>query len=288
RSTGAWDVVYEGRISTCRPTQEKGISHGATATLISARPSPRHRSGPRRSQRTGAVRGSMGAPRSVQARPQPDHVRHPDSTRPREATGRPPATCARQRAQTKRTERSHYPSGVLRRLASGDDCRARRQAGVRRPLATARRGRSAPYRLRSSWRGTPRTKRPEQLADGPLTLQYSPSSRTSRRGRVVPRAVVSRCSNVKPKLLDYLVGNGLMLPGFADTAAFDATLVNLGFGPQLRPQQVRPRAARLVLCLRYLFGAVRRPSPRSLRGARALHTRRPSSLTANGMDRLLF
>jgi hypothetical protein len=55
---------------------------------------------------------------------------------------------------------------------------------------------------------------------------------------------VSRCSNVKPKLLDYLVGNGLMLPGFADTAAFDAALVNLGFGPQLRPQQVRPRAAR--------------------------------------------
>src|SRR5262249_22720871 len=93
---------------------------------------------------------------------------------------------------------------------------------------------------RSSWRGTPRTKWPEQLADGPLTLQYSPSSRTSRRGRVVPRAVVSRCSNVKPKLLDYLVGNGLMLPGFADTAAFDATLVNLGFGPQLRPHQVRP------------------------------------------------
>src|SRR5215471_17090370 len=174
----------------------------------------------------------MGAPRSVQARPQPDHVRHPDSARPREATGRPPATCARQRAQTKRTERSHYPSGVLRRLASGDDCRARRQAGVRRPLATARRGRSAPYRLRSSWRGTPRTKWPEQLADGALTLQYSPSSRTSRRGRVVPRAVVSRCSNVKPKLLDYLVGNGLMLPGFADTAAFDATLVNLRCAPR--------------------------------------------------------
>src|SRR5262249_53367880 len=40
--------------------------------------------------------------------------------------------------------------------------------------------------------------------------------------------------------------------------------------------------------VRYLFGAVRRPSPRSLRGARALHTRRPSSLTANGMDRLFF
>src|SRR5262245_57872332 len=65
-------------------------------------------------------------------------------------------------------------SEVIRRLASGDDCRARRQAGVRRPLATARRGRSAPYRLRSSWRGTPRTKWPEHLADGPLTLQYSP------------------------------------------------------------------------------------------------------------------
>jgi hypothetical protein len=28
--------------------------------------------------------------------------------------------------------------------------------------------------LRSSWRGTPRTKWPEHLADGPLTLQYSP------------------------------------------------------------------------------------------------------------------
>ena len=71
----------------------------------------------------------------------------------------------------------------------------------------------------------------------------------------------------------------IMLPGFADTAAFDATLVNLGFGPQLRPSCNRcaPRAARLVLCLRYLFGAVRRPSPRSLRGARPLHTRRPSS-----------
>ena len=97
---------------------------------------------------------------------------------------------------------------------------------------------------------------------------------------------MSRCSNVKPKLLDYLVGNGLTLPGFADTAAFDATLVNLGFGPQLRPSCNRcaPRAARLVLWLRYLFGAVRRPSPRSLRGARPLHTRRPSSLTANGMD----
>src|SRR6516225_574081 len=215
---------------------EKGISHGATATLISARPSPRHRPGPRRSQRTGAVRGSMGAPRSIQALAHPDYVRYSDSARPREATGRPPATCARQRAQTKRTERSHYPSGVLRRLASGDDCRARRQAGVRRPLATARRGRSAPYRLRSSWRGTPRTQWPEQLADGPLTLQYSPSSRTSRRGRVVPRAVVSRCSNVKPKLLDYWAH----APRFADTAAFDATLVNLGFGPQLRPQQVRP------------------------------------------------
>ena len=61
-----------------------------------------------------------------------------------------------------------------------------------------------------------------------------------RHPHFVPIPVVSRCSNVKPKLLDYLVGNGLMLPGFADTAAFDATLVNLGFGPQLRPQQVRP------------------------------------------------
>ena len=43
---------------------------------------------------------------------------------------------------------------------------------------------------------------------------------------------MSRCSNVKPKLLDYLVGNGLMLPGFADTAAFDATLVNLRCAPR--------------------------------------------------------
>ena len=111
------------------------------------------------------------------------------------------------------------------------------------------------------------------------SLRKRPKCCVAAKRRYVPRAVVSRCSNVKPKLLDYLVGNGLMLHGFADTAAFDATLVNLGFGPQLRPQQVRPRAARLVLCLRYLFGAVRRPSPRSLRG--------PSSLTANGMDRLL-
>src|SRR5215472_7431302 len=122
---------------------EKGISHGATATCISARPSPRHRPGPRRSQRAGAVRGGMGAPRPLQARPQPDHVRHPDSARPREATGRPPATRARQRAQTKRTERGHYPSRVLRGLAGGDDRGDRRQAGVRRPLAMARLGRSA-------------------------------------------------------------------------------------------------------------------------------------------------
>src|SRR5215471_11911486 len=85
----------------------------------------------------------MGALRPLQARPQPDHVRHPDSARPREATGRPPATRARQRAQTKRTERGHYPSRVLRRLAGGDDRGARRQAGVRRPLAMARLGRSA-------------------------------------------------------------------------------------------------------------------------------------------------
>jgi hypothetical protein len=56
---------------------------------------------------------------------------------------------------------------------------------------------------------------------------------------------------VKPKLLDYLVGNGLMLPGFADTVAFDATLMNLFFGPQLRPSCNRcaRRAARLVLYL---------------------------------------
>src|SRR5215831_1150472 len=107
----------------------------------------------------------------------------------------------------------------------------------------------------------------------------SESDRSAALPQSVPRAGVSRCSNVKPKLLDYLVGNGLILPGFADTAAFDATLVNLGFGPQLRPSCNRcaPRAARLVLWLRYLFGAVRRPSPRSLRGARPLHTRRPSS-----------
>src|SRR5262245_53489869 len=61
-------------------------------------------------------------------------------------------------------------------------------------------------------------------------------------------------------------------------------LVNLGFGPQLRPSCNRcaPRAARLVLWLRYLFGAVRRPSPRSLRGARPLHTRRPSSRQWDG------
>jgi hypothetical protein len=59
---------------------------------------------------------------------------------------------------------------------------------------------------------------------------------------------VSRCSNVKKNC--YLVGNGLMLPGFADTAALDATLVNLGFGPQLRPQQVcPPRAASSVPAL---------------------------------------
>src|SRR5262249_4358548 len=114
-------------------------------------------------------------------------------------------------------------------------------------------------------------------------LSSTPTRHRFSHGRLsqqnLPRAVVSRCSNVKPKLLDYLVGNGLMLPGFADTAAFDATLVNLGFGPQSRPSCNRcaPRAARLVLWLRYLFGAVRRPSPRSLRGARPLHTRRPSS-----------
>ena len=111
------------------------------------------------------------------------------------------------------------------------------------------------------------------------SLRKRPKCCVAAKRRYVPRAVVSRCSNVKPKLLDYLVGNGLMLPGFADKAAFDATLVNLGFGPQLRPSCNRcaPRAARLVLWLRYLFGAVRRPSPRSLRGARPLHTRRPSS-----------
>src|SRR5262245_36680168 len=73
------------------------------------------------------------------------------------------------------------------------------------------------------------------------SLRKRPKCCVAAKRRYVPRAVVSRCSNVKPKLLDYLVGNGLMLPGFADTAAFDATLVNLGCGPQLRPQQVRPR-----------------------------------------------
>src|SRR5215475_2382470 len=45
--------------------------------------------------------------------------------------------------QTKRTERGHYPSCVLRRLAGGDDRGARRQATVRKPLAMARLGRSA-------------------------------------------------------------------------------------------------------------------------------------------------
>jgi hypothetical protein len=118
-----------------------------------------------------------------------------------------------------------------------------------------------------------------RLDQCPLRSESDRSAALRAKRRYVPRAVVSRCSNVKPKLLDYLVGNGLMLPWFADTAAFDATLVNLGFGPQLRPSCNRcaPRAARLVLWLRYLFGAVRRPSPRSLRGARPLHTRRPSS-----------
>jgi hypothetical protein len=78
---------------------------------------------------------------------------------------------------------------------------------------------------------------------------------------------------VKPKLLDYLVGNGLMLPGFADAAAFDATLVNLGFGPQLRPSCNRcaPRVARLVLYLRYLFGAVRAFAEELARGPTIVH-----------------
>src|SRR5262249_15251056 len=101
------------------------------------------------------------------------------------------------------------------------------------------------------------------------------------------RAVVSRCSNVKPKLLDYLVGNGLMLPGFADTPAFDATLANLGFGPQLRPSCNRcaPRAARLVLCVTSL-----EPSGGLRRGACAEpdDCTRGDQAAANGMARLLF
>jgi hypothetical protein len=123
-----------------------------------------------------------------------------------------------------------------------------------------------------------RRKRPHRRRAAECSQQLPPSHGDCHRSWHIA-TVVSRCSNVKPKLLDYLVGNGLMLPGFADPAAFDATLVNLGFGPQLRPSCNRcaPRAARLVLWLRYLFGAVRRPSPRSLRGARPLHTRRPSS-----------
>ena len=105
------------------------------------------------------------------------------------------------------------------------------------------------------------------------SLRKRPKCCVAAKRRYVPRAVVSRCSNVKPKLLDYLVGNGLMLPGFADTAAFDATLVNLGFGPQLRPSCNRcaPRVARLVLYLRYLFGAVRAFAEELARGPTIAH-----------------
>jgi hypothetical protein len=49
---------------------------------------------------------------------------------------------------------------------------------------------------------------------------------------------------VKPKLLDCLVGNGLMLPGFADTAAFDAALVNLALVHSCARNRCAPRAAR--------------------------------------------
>src|SRR5262249_38238222 len=109
------------------------------------------------------------------------------------------------------------------------------------------------------------------------SLRKRPKCCVAAKRRYVPRAVVSRCSNVKPKLLDYLVGNGLMLPGFADTAAFDATLVNLGFGPQLRPQQVRPprRAVSSVAALP--LWSRQAAFAEELAGARPLHTRRPSS-----------
>ena len=74
-------------------------------------------------------------PRPLQARPQPDHLRHLDRARPREAACWTSAARARQWSDQKRTERSHHPSRLLRRLAGGDDRGSRRQGRVREIIA---------------------------------------------------------------------------------------------------------------------------------------------------------
>ena len=78
---------------------------------------------------------TLGTHGAVQARPQPDHGRGTDHERQYRTAPGPPRAGQGQRSEGGRAQGGHHPPGVLRRLASGDVRRHRREGDLRRLTA---------------------------------------------------------------------------------------------------------------------------------------------------------
>src|SRR5215472_16567529 len=123
------------RLTPDRTVGFRRRNHGAVTTLGGPRAGSQHRARADRSQREGAVRRSLGAPGTLQARPQPDYLRDTHRARPRKTARRASAARSRQRPQQERAQRSDLSPRLLRRLAGSDDRGARRQGRVREEIA---------------------------------------------------------------------------------------------------------------------------------------------------------
>src|SRR5262245_20596199 len=80
--------------------------------------------------------------------------------------------------------------------------------------------------LRPLWGQKRRTKASGGGVPCLLCLRKRTIRQTSQRVRFVPQAVVSRCSNMKPKLLDHPVGACQYCVGGCDTKCFCRPQVN--------------------------------------------------------------
>ena len=122
----------------------------ASTDLAGPRSHPRHRAETRRDFRHRDLRRGLGAPRPVEARPQPDYGGDIARARPREAARRASRARLAERRHQGRDRRIDHASGLLRRLAGGDDRGAGRQGRLReeprKPSGTD--GASGRYQIR--------------------------------------------------------------------------------------------------------------------------------------------
>src|SRR4051794_6297758 len=123
------------------------------ATNPGATPDRRLRPETRRTDRRRAVRGRLGTARAEPPRPEPDHLRRVGGRRQHRTATQPPGPCPGQRPDRNRTERSHHPPGVLRRLAPRDVRNHRRQGGLRPRRELNRAAPGLPFFLSWTWRG---------------------------------------------------------------------------------------------------------------------------------------